>query len=74
MLIHMCKYVDRNGFATMLATNRSAGVTPEVHLTNPSCAGDEAHKCLLSNPGQTSSEVQNRGISGYMKRTNILQN
>ena len=27
------KYVDENGLAAMLATNRSAGVAPEVNLT-----------------------------------------
>ena len=26
------KYVDENGLAAMLATNRSAGVAPEVNL------------------------------------------
>ena len=28
----VCKYVDENGSATMLATKRSTGVTPEVNL------------------------------------------
>ena len=28
------KYVDRTGSATMLATKRSAGVTPEVNVTS----------------------------------------
>ena len=28
----VCKYVDENGSAAMLATKRSAGVTPEVNL------------------------------------------
>ena len=40
----VCKYVDCNGLAAMLATKRSVGVTPEVNLRNPLHAGDEAHK------------------------------
>ena len=54
-----------------------AGVAPEVNLRNPLCAGEEACKWgnppWLWNPGQTSPEVQNRGISGPTKRTCVLQ-
>ena len=54
-----------------------AGVTPEVNLRNLLCEGEEAHKWgnppWLWNPGQTSPEVQNRGISGPTKRTCVLQ-
>ena len=42
MLVH--KYVDKNGSVAMLATNRSAGVTPEVNLRIPLCLGDKAQK------------------------------
>ena len=38
------KYVDENGSAAMLATKRSAGVTPEVNLRILLCIGDEACK------------------------------
>ena len=55
-----------------------AGVTPEVNLRTPLCTGEEACKRgnppWLWNPGQTSPEVQNRGISGPTKRTCVLQN
>ena len=54
-----------------------AGVTPEVNLRNPLCTGEEARKQgnppWLWNPGQTSPEVQNRGISGPTKRTCTLE-
>ena len=54
-----------------------ASVAPEVNLRNPLCAGEEARKWgnppWLWNPGQTSPEVQNRGISGPTKRTCVLQ-
>ena len=33
--LHMCRYVDRNGSATMLTAESSAGVAPEVNLRNP---------------------------------------
>ena len=43
MLAH--KYMDQNGWATMLATTteRSAGVTPEVNISILLHAGDEAY-------------------------------
>ena len=66
------KYVDRNGLAAMLATKRSAGITPEVCLMILLHAGNKAHKLgdppPLWNPGQTSAEVRpNKGISGLKK-------
>ena len=48
----------------MLATKRSAGVAPEVNLKN---------SLHTLNPGQTSPEVQNRGISDPTNRTDVLQ-
>ena len=64
--------------SAMLAAKKSAGVAPQVNLRIPLLAGDEAHKredpLWLSNPRQTSSEVQNREISGQTKRTDVLQN
>ena len=54
-----------------------AGVAPEMNLRNLLCTGEEAGKRgnppWLWNPGQTSPEVQNRGISGPAKRTCVLQ-
>ena len=41
MLVH--KYVDENGSGAMLATKRSAVVTPEVNLRILFHAGNEAH-------------------------------
>ena len=66
------KYADRNGLAAMLATKRSAGITPEVNLMILLHAGDKAHKLgdppWLWNPGQTSPEVRpNKGVSGLKK-------
>ena len=61
----------------MLSAKRSVGVAPEVNLRNPLSTGDEACKwgsqLWLWNPGQTSPEVQNRDISGPIKRTYVLQ-
>ena len=74
---HVYMYVDQKGLAAMLTSVQSAGVTPEVNLRNSLCAGEEACKRgnppWLWNPGQTSPEVQNRGISGPTKRTYVLQ-
>ena len=54
----------------MLAAKRSADVAPEVNLRMSLCTGEEA--CKL-NPEDTSPELQNRGISGLTKRTDVLQ-
>ena len=40
----VCKYVDKNGSATMLVTKRSAGVTAEVNVKIPLHVGDETCK------------------------------
>ena len=40
----ICKYMDWKGSPAMLATNRSAGVTPEMNLRNPFQAGKIASK------------------------------
>ena len=61
-----------NSLAGMLAAKRSAGVAPEVNLRNPLHAGNEAGKQgnppRLWNPGQTSPQLQKKGISGPTKR------
>ena len=62
--------------AAMLAAKRSAHVTPEVNLRNSlhACESMQARDPpWLWNPGETSPEVQNRGISGQTKRTHVLQ-
>ena len=75
MLVH--RYVDENGLAAMLATKRSAGVTPEVNLRILLCADDKTHKWgdlpWLWNQGQTSPRDQNMSISGSTKMTDVLQ-
>ena len=66
MIVH--KYVDQNNSATMLATKKLAGATPKINLRSLLHVGNEA--CMqedppwLLNPGQTSPEIQTRGISG----------
>ena len=40
----VCKYVDQNNSASMLATKRLAGVASEVNLNIALHAGDKAHK------------------------------
>ena len=63
MLVH--KYVDYNDSANMLASKRSAGVAPQVSLRILLHAGDKKMQArastLVSNPGQISPEVKNRG-------------
>ena len=41
---HVCRYVDRKGWAAMLTSIQSAGVTPEVNPRNSLHAGDKARK------------------------------
>ena len=53
----------------MVAAKRSTGVAPEVNLRNPLNMGYEVCKQGIRNPGHTSSEVENRGISVPPKRT-----
>ena len=68
LYIHKC--VDQTDLATM------PGVALGVNLRNPLRADDTACKAkaftLALNIGQMSPEVQNRGISGARKRTDIL--
>ena len=53
------------------AAKRSPGVTPDVNRRNllhtDNEAGKQGDPPWLGNPGQTSSEVQNRDISGLHK-------
>ena len=44
LVFNVCKYVDKNGSAAMLAILRSAGVTLKVDPRNPLHAGAEAQK------------------------------
>ena len=46
----LCKYVGQNGSAAMLATKKSAGVSPKMNLRNPLQAGNEACKWWI-HPG-----------------------
>ena len=72
-----CKYVDENGSAVMLATKRSAGVTPEVNLTIPLCIGDEACKqggsALALKSGVDITGCLKHGYQWPHKRTGVLQ-
>ena len=77
ILVRNYMELDEIGSAAMLATKRSAGVTPEVNLRIPFSVGNEV--CKQRDPpwlwklGQMSPEVQNGGISGPTKRTDVLQ-
>ena len=66
------KVVGKRGSAAMLATKRSAGDAALI-LKNLSRASNRGGLCQLENPGQTSPEVQNGGISSQTKRTNGLK-
>ena len=77
----VCKYVVQIGLATMLATKRSAGVTPDLNLRNPLHLGDKTPKQgnppWLWSPGQMLPEAQN-GLSvapekGLMSSKNFFQ-
>ena len=74
---HMCIVCGSNASGAILAAKRSAGVTQEVNLSNPLHASDKACKSEIqpvfaSRAASLSPEVQNRGISGLTKRTNVL--
>ena len=69
------RYVEENGFATMLAAKRLAGVAPEINLKEfvtcipPPNTNKAAHSGF-----QTQRKChQNRGIRGPTKRTYVLQ-
>ena len=64
----VCKYVDQNGLAAILAAMMSAGFAPEVNLSIPLHAGKKA--CELGYP---SLEVQNMSISGPTKMADVIQ-
>ena len=66
---HICKYVDQKCLAAMVTSIQSAGVAPEVNLRITQVRKDARDPPWIWNPGQTSPEVQNRGISGSTKRT-----
>ena len=56
MRVH--KYVDRNGSAAMLATKRSAGVTPEVNL----------RECVTYTPLQSANKAAHSGFETQRRR------
>ena len=64
------KYEFQKDSVAMLAVKSSAGVAPEVNLRNSLHAGNEV-------PGFETQDrhhqVQNRGISGSTKRTDVFQ-
>ena len=57
------RYVEENGSAAMLAAKRSAVVTPEANLRDRP----------LPSKNKASTQVQNMGISGLTKKTDVLQ-
>ena len=68
---HVCRYVDWKGLSTMLSTKRLTGVTGESEKSI-GCRREGTQvrdPPWLWNLGQTSPEVQNRGISGPRERT-----
>ena len=77
MLVQKSTWIKRLVADTMLATKRSAGTAPEVNLRNLLHMGNKVCKWgnppWLWNPGQMSPKVQNRGISGPIEKTGVLQ-
>ena len=65
-----------SGSVAILAAKRSAGVAPEVNLRNPLHASDAAQNLgnspWLSNPGQMSQKVQNRGTRTFFKNNKTV--
>ena len=57
----VCKYVDENSSAAMLAAKRSAGVIPEVNLREHTSYTSPLHVNKAAHSGQNSS------ISGHTK-------
>ena len=72
---HMiCKFMDQKGLTAMVTSKQSAGVARsecEDHYRWESMQAREPP--WLWNPGQASSEIQNRVISASTKRTCVLQ-
>ena len=67
----------KKGSATMLATKKSAGVTPEVNqesIAHRRQSMPVRDPFWLWNPGNMSPEVQNRGISGHTLKKLVLPN
>ena len=70
MLVH--KYVDENSSAAMLATKRSAGVTPEVNLRILLCSGEEARKQEIYSALKLRADIIRSPKQGLQK-TNVFQ-
>ena len=59
------KYVDQNGLIAMLATNRSAGVAPEVNLRNPLHTGDKTYKGDVIRSPKQGYQAPQKGLVSY---------
>ena len=76
--VPVCRYVEMNGSAAILATKRSADVAPEVNLrehvthTPPSNVNKAAHYGFETQR-RRHQKPKNRGISGPTKRTYVHQ-
>ena len=61
-----------------LAIMKSAGITSDVNLRNPSHIGDKAHGLRVhtgfDTEGRHHQKSKNRSISGPTERTDVLQN
>ena len=66
--------MDQKGSAAMLTSIQSAGVALEVNRRITQARNHARVPTWLCSPGETSLEVQNMGISGLTKRTNVLKN
>ena len=67
---HVCQYVDQKGSAAMLTSIQSAGES-EVNLRLTQVRKHEKDLPWLGNPGQTSPEVQKKGIRSPTKKTYV---
>ena len=73
-----CRYVEENSSAAMLATKRSAGVTPEVnvkeHVTPmPPQSTNKAAHSSFETQRRHHQKSKTGGISGPKKRTHVLE-
>ena len=64
----VCKYVDRNGSTAMLATNRSAGITPDVNLRNPLHTDNKVHNQRI-HPG---FEIMGRRYQKFKSKVSVV--
>ena len=64
---YVCKYVDQNGLAAMLASKRTAGVSPKVNLSNLLHASDEAHKPGIYSGFETPDRHHQQAKKGVSK-------